>query len=207
MHGKREVTTTAPQALALINSDLVYGWSQVLAGRAIREAGDKDNKRVARLFEILYAREPSKEETKTLLAFLDSQEKLLAAQLAEGKTIVAPDGYGENPQVGVELDQLYQTLYGRSADRYEKAALVSFVQKQQKPARQGGRRQAPTAAGGRSAGGACRGLRRPGACARELERIQLPLLTIHFGNQLMNTHDISQGSSDRCRPRCRRPGA
>ena len=134
VHGKREVTTTAPQALALINSDLVYGWSQVLAGRVIREAGDKDNKRVARLFEILYAREPSKEETKTLLAFLDSQEKLLAAQLAEGKKIVAPDGYGENPQVGVELDQLYQTLYGRSADRYEKAALVSFVQKQQKPA-------------------------------------------------------------------------
>jgi hypothetical protein len=36
--------------------------------------------------------------------------------------------------VGAELDQLYQTLYGRSADRYEKAALVSFVEKQQKPA-------------------------------------------------------------------------
>jgi hypothetical protein len=36
--------------------------------------------------------------------------------------------------VGVELDQLYQALYGRSADRYEKAALVTFVEKQQKPA-------------------------------------------------------------------------
>jgi hypothetical protein len=69
-----------------------------------------------------------------LLAFLGNQEKLLAAQLAEGKKIVAPDGYGENPQVAAELDQLYQTLYGREADRYEKAALVSFVQKQQKPA-------------------------------------------------------------------------
>jgi len=134
VHGKREVTTTAPQALALINGDLVYSWSQVLAGRAIREAGDKDNKRVARLFEILYAREPTKDETKTLLSFLDNQEKLLAAQLAEGKEIVAPDGYGENPQVGAELDQLYKTLYGRDADRYEKAALVSFVKKQEKPA-------------------------------------------------------------------------
>jgi hypothetical protein len=133
VHGKREVTTTAPQALALINSDLVYSWSQVLAGRAIREAGEKDSKRVARLFEILYAREPTKEETKTLLAFLDSQEKLLAAQLADGKKIVAPDGYGENPQVGVEVDKLYQTLYGRSPDRYEKVALVSFAEKQQKP--------------------------------------------------------------------------
>ena len=134
VHGKREVTTTAPQALALINSDLVYSWSQVLAGRAIREGGEKDARRVARLFEILYAREPTKEETKTLLAFLDSQEKILAAQLADGKKIVAPDGYGENPQVGVEVDQLYQTLYGRSPDRYEKVALVTFAEKQQKPA-------------------------------------------------------------------------
>jgi hypothetical protein len=132
VHGKREVTTTAPQALALINSDLVYSWSQVLAGRVIREAGEKDNARIARLFEILYAREPSKEETKTLLAFLDSQQRLLSAQAAAGKPIVAPDGYGDNPQVAAEVDRLFKTLHGRSPDRYERAALVSFAEKQQK---------------------------------------------------------------------------
>jgi hypothetical protein len=131
VHGKREVTTTAPQALALINSDLVYGWSQVLAGRVIREAGDKDAARVRRLFEILYAREPGKQETAKLIAFLDNQEKVLAAQLAAGKPIVAPDGYGR-VKVDVELDQLYRSLYGRDADHYEKASLVSFIEKQQK---------------------------------------------------------------------------
>ena len=134
VHGKREVTTTAPQALALINSDLVYGWSQVLAGRVIREAGEKDDARIARLFEILYARKPTKEETRVLLGFLDNQQKLLLAQASEGKPIVQPDGYGENPQVGQEVDQLYRTLYGRSPDRYEKVALISFVEKQRKPA-------------------------------------------------------------------------
>jgi hypothetical protein len=108
VHGKREVTTTAPQALALINSDLVYSWSQVLAGRVLREE-KKDSDRIDELFAILYSRKPSKAESKTLLAFLDSQ----------------------NPQIGVELDQLYQTLYGRSADRYEKASLVSYIEKQQ----------------------------------------------------------------------------
>jgi Protein of unknown function (DUF1553)/Protein of unknown function (DUF1549) len=131
VHGKREVTTTAPQALALINSDLVYSWSQVLAGRVLREES-KDNQRIERLFEILYSRKPSKEESKTLLGFLDSQEKLLAAQAASGKPIVAPDGYGQDPQVGVDLDKLYQTLYGRGADRYEKASLVSYIEKQRK---------------------------------------------------------------------------
>jgi len=132
VHGKREVTTTAPQALALINSDLVYGWSQVLAGRVLREAGDKDAARIERLFEILYSRKPTKQETKTLLAFLDSQQKLLLAQAAEGKPIVAPDGFGEKPGVDAEVAQLYKTLYGREPDRYEKVALVSFIDKQQK---------------------------------------------------------------------------
>jgi hypothetical protein len=37
VHNKRDVTTTAPQALALINSDLVYSWSKALAGRVIQE--------------------------------------------------------------------------------------------------------------------------------------------------------------------------
>jgi len=131
VHGRREVTTTAPQALALINSDLVYGWSQVLAGRALREGGTKDAARIARLFEILYSREPNKDETKALLAFLDNQQKLLATQLAAGKPIVAPDGFGDNPQVGVDVDQLFETLYGRTADRYEKASLVTYLEKQQ----------------------------------------------------------------------------
>ncbi len=131
VHGKREVTTTAPQALALINSDLVYGWSQVLAGRVLREA-DKDPARIKRLYEILYGREPAKDELAKLQAFLGSQEKLLAAQLAAGKPIVAPDGYGQDPKLSAELDQLYHTLYGREADHYEKASLVSFIEKQQK---------------------------------------------------------------------------
>jgi hypothetical protein len=145
VHGKREVTTTAPQALALINSDLVYGWSQALAGRALREGGEKDAARVARLFEILYSRPPRKDETQTLLAFLDIQQKLLAAQLAAGQPIVAPDGYGENPQVGVEVDKLFKTLRGRSADRYEKASLVTYIAKQQKSGASG--RESPPAAG------------------------------------------------------------
>lgn len=132
VHAKREVTTTAPQALALINSDLVFGWSQVLAGRVIREAGDKDAARIKRLYELLYGREPAREETAKLVAFLDSQEKVLAAQAAAGKPIVAPDGYGRDSKVGVELDQLYRALYGRDADHYEKVALVSYIDKQQK---------------------------------------------------------------------------
>jgi hypothetical protein len=132
VHGKREVTTTAPQALALVNSELVYGWSQVLAGRVWREQ-PTDAKRIERLYEILYARKPQRDEVKTLLAFLDKQSPVLAAQLAAGKPIVAPDGFGRNPEVGVQAEKLYRALHGRAPDYYEKASLISFIEKQQKP--------------------------------------------------------------------------
>jgi len=45
---------------------------------------------------------------------------------------VSPDGYGRDPKVGAELDQVYRALYGRDADHYEKVALVSYIEKQQK---------------------------------------------------------------------------
>lgn len=129
VHGKREVTTTAPQALALINSDLVFGWSRVLAGRVWNEAGS-DARRIEKLYEVLYARRPTKQETGTLIAFLDRQEPVLAAQLAAGKAIAAPDGFGRDPQVGAEAAKLYRAVNGREPDYYEKASLISFIEKQ-----------------------------------------------------------------------------
>jgi hypothetical protein len=88
VHGRREVTTTAPQALALVNSDLVFEWSKALAGRVIREAGENDSARLDRLYQIAFGRTPDKSEKESLLAFLDKQEKVVAGQLAGGKKVV-----------------------------------------------------------------------------------------------------------------------
>lgn len=131
VHNKREVTTTAPQALALINSDLVFEWSKALAGRVIREAGPKESAQIDRLFEILYARKPDSVERARLQAFLDSQEALTRQQLVQGKPLNAPEGYGVSPVLTAQIDQLYKTVYGRSADRYEKAVFVQTLAKQQ----------------------------------------------------------------------------
>ncbi|HEY0687283.1 MAG TPA: DUF1549 and DUF1553 domain-containing protein [Steroidobacter sp.] len=76
VHSRRDVTTTAPQALALINSDLVYGWSQALASRVVREAGASEDARIDRLFRILFSRGPDAIEKQKLIAFLDSQEQI-----------------------------------------------------------------------------------------------------------------------------------
>ena len=131
VHNKRDVTTTAPQALALINSDLVYGWSKALAGRVIKDVpkGD-DAARIDRVYEILYSRKPDAFERARLLAFLDSQQALEARQLAAGKKVNLPDGFGVAPPLNSEVEKLYKVAYGRAPDRFEQAALVEFIDKQ-----------------------------------------------------------------------------
>ncbi len=131
VHSKRDVTTTAPQALALINSDLVFQWSEALAARVIKEAGNDESARVDRLYEILFARAPDQFEKQTLLAFLDSQQKITEEQLAKGKKVAVPEGYGISPQVSAQLDRLYKAVYGRPADRFERVAFMDYLNKRQ----------------------------------------------------------------------------
>ncbi|HET7866480.1 MAG TPA: DUF1553 domain-containing protein, partial [Burkholderiaceae bacterium] len=82
-HQKRDVTTTPLQALTLFNSDVVFGWSQALAGRVINEAGKDESAQFDRLYEVLFARRPSKEEKTALKAFLAEQEKVINQKVAE----------------------------------------------------------------------------------------------------------------------------
>jgi hypothetical protein len=130
VHNKREVTTTAPQALALVNSDLVFAWSKALAARVMKEAGNGDGARLDRVFEILYARKPDAFERGKLLAFLDSQQAIAQKTLAAGKTVNTPEGFGVDPTVAAQIDRLYKAAYGRAPDRFEKASFVQFVDQQ-----------------------------------------------------------------------------
>jgi hypothetical protein len=131
VHSRRDVTTTAPQALALINSDLVYEWSRALAGRLIREVGTDPQAQIQRLYQILYSRTPDQIEQEKLLAFLDAQEKITEKQLAQGSKIAVPEGYGISPALYSQVDKLYRSAYGRPADRFERAALIEYLSVQQ----------------------------------------------------------------------------
>ncbi|HEY8065004.1 MAG TPA: DUF1549 and DUF1553 domain-containing protein [Methylosinus sp.] len=92
-HSKRDVTTTPLQALTLVNNDLVFQWSQALAGRVIHEAGASESARVERLYQILFARNPDDYERSALKDFLDEHEKLIASKATEGKfSIAVPTG-------------------------------------------------------------------------------------------------------------------
>ncbi len=89
VHSKRDVTTTPLQALTLYNSDIVFEWSQELAGRVLTEAGNKPDKQLDRLYEILFARQPDKQERATLIAFLGEHEKVIKEKATDGKLALA----------------------------------------------------------------------------------------------------------------------
>nr|WP_255719327.1 DUF1549 and DUF1553 domain-containing protein [Pelomonas sp. P8] len=129
-HFKRDVTTTAPQALALVNSDLVLGWSQALAGRVIQEAGPNETAQIDRVYEILFSRKPTAKEKDKLLAFLNAQEALQAEQLAAVKKPHLPEGWGVDPKLARQIDGFYKAAYQREPDRYERTAFLAYLDQQ-----------------------------------------------------------------------------
>jgi hypothetical protein len=89
VHSKRDVTTTPLQALTLFNSDIVFSWSQALAGRVISEAGNDESSQLDRLYQILFARNPDESEKAILKEFLVSHEKTITEKASDGKLAIA----------------------------------------------------------------------------------------------------------------------
>ena len=99
-HSKRDVTTTPLQSLALFNSDIVFGWSQALAGRVINEAGTDESAQLDKLYEILFSRKANSSEKEALSSFLNSHEKVVREKTAEGKfEISIPTGLKNSPKL------------------------------------------------------------------------------------------------------------
>jgi hypothetical protein len=75
----REQSSTADQALYLLNNDFVMSQSDSIARRIFRER-EKPAERVRLLFALMFSREPTQEEMQMSMNFLRD-----AAELAEGR--------------------------------------------------------------------------------------------------------------------------
>ncbi|HLJ55295.1 MAG TPA: DUF1553 domain-containing protein, partial [Chthonomonadaceae bacterium] len=76
---RRQVTTTAPQALLMLNDETTLKLAREFADRVAREAGEEREKQVERAYLLAFARPPTLDDRKAALAFLDRQTKLIAA--------------------------------------------------------------------------------------------------------------------------------
>ncbi len=84
-NGSRSTTTVAPQALFMLNSEIIAGASRGLAKRILSRA-EPDDARVRRLFSIAFGRPPAEPEISRTLEFLDRYQATLAV-----KNVPEPD--------------------------------------------------------------------------------------------------------------------
>ncbi len=82
----RDVTTVAPQALALLNNHFVHARSAALA-RRVAKAGREHPKRVELAWRFAFGRDPSERERVAALAYLESEETTLLARYEKEKAI------------------------------------------------------------------------------------------------------------------------
>jgi hypothetical protein len=123
VHSKRNVTTTPLQALNTLNNDVIFQWSQSLAGRVLREAGNDETAQFNRLYQILFSRDASKQERAILSAFLNEHEKVIAAKNADGTFAVATPiaykpGEAANPLRAAAFVDLVHTAVNSNAFIY-----------------------------------------------------------------------------------------
>jgi hypothetical protein len=114
IHHQRDVSTTALQALALMNSEEVFELSSALAGRVINEKGLSGKPHIDYLYQLLYARTPSSKERRMIQAFLDNQVDIIKSGSWSGTyTIRVPTNvkrHGTDPALASAFLDLVHTL-------------------------------------------------------------------------------------------------
>jgi hypothetical protein len=80
---RRPETTTAPQALILLNGKWSLDRARAFAGRVLRESGDGRNQVVPIAYSIAFQREPTPSQQSAADRFLAEQSQLIAARLTE----------------------------------------------------------------------------------------------------------------------------
>ncbi|MEX2119184.1 MAG: DUF1549 and DUF1553 domain-containing protein [Pirellulales bacterium] len=86
---QRNISTVAPQALALLNNHFVHGQSTALAERVAREAGSQAADRIERAWWLALGRAPTLAEREAALAHLEVQRERFAA--ANNASAATPD--------------------------------------------------------------------------------------------------------------------
>ena len=111
--GRRNRTTTAPQSLYLLNSELILNQARAFAGRVLRDAGTDQATLIARAYQLAFGREPSSEEIGLAAGFLHRQAELARDRAADAPPLVVPTHMpaGYDPASGAALTDLCHALF------------------------------------------------------------------------------------------------
>jgi hypothetical protein len=91
---RRTQTTVAPQALMLLNSELVLDYAQSFAGRLLRDNPQAEFDRAIRdAYRLAFAREVADDELTLAVRFLENQKSLAATRRAAGQPLLIPRAF------------------------------------------------------------------------------------------------------------------
>jgi Protein of unknown function (DUF1553)/Protein of unknown function (DUF1549) len=96
---RRGVTTTAPQALNMLNDKVILQAAQSFAGRVFQGAGADPNKQVAMAYRLALSRKPGDDELRMAIDFLERQSALIKARVEAKRPLALP------PNPPADLDQ------------------------------------------------------------------------------------------------------
>ncbi len=74
--GRRNMTVTPTQSLALLNSTVVLGWARAFASRVANDQGLTPETQVERAYKLAFGRSPAIDERRAALEFLQKQDRL-----------------------------------------------------------------------------------------------------------------------------------
>ena len=102
---RRDRTTTAPQALSLLNGHEPAQWARAFAGRVLESAGSNLTRQVDLAHRLAYGRAPSPREEDVALTFLERQARIVADRLEDAQPASVPDSLppGVSPQHAAAL--------------------------------------------------------------------------------------------------------
>jgi hypothetical protein len=89
---RRNVSTSAPQALMLLNGKITLDWARSFAGRVLQAAGSQPQAVADQVYRLALGRPPATSEAKRADEFLEQQTKRLRERLDNNQTIPGPVG-------------------------------------------------------------------------------------------------------------------
>jgi hypothetical protein len=104
---RRDVTTTAPQALTMLNDRVALDWARAFAGRALAAKDPVDA-----AFRLAYSRPPDGFEKDSVATFLEKQKRVIGARAAGEKlALPATMPEGMEPAAGAAFVDFCQMLF------------------------------------------------------------------------------------------------
>lgn len=118
---RRQVTTTGPQALTLLNSDSVLRYAQHFAGRLLFDNPSADTPTlIRRAYVLAYSREPRPEEITAAEQFLDLQSRAITPRQAANEPLLLPQPFPkfQDPTRGAALVDFCHALFNSNEFLY-----------------------------------------------------------------------------------------